>query len=100
MAENSVGFKISNGMESENLRCAVCSVAGRREPADASHCCGARALAAERVLAHGSSLELSPSDSSGGTYMWDEEVLEPIGRATQLCGSFDSNLNSMVSCAI
>lgn len=66
--------------------------------ADASHRGGARALSAERDLPHGSSLELSPSDSSGGTYMWDEEVLEPIGEPTQLCGSFDSNLNSMVSC--
>lgn len=68
--------------------------------ADASHCCGARALSADGDLPHGSSLELSPSDSSGGTYMWDEEVLEPIGRAAQLCASFDSNLNSMVSCAL
>ncbi|XP_058262072.1 serine-rich coiled-coil domain-containing protein 2 isoform X2 [Hemibagrus wyckioides] len=64
-------------------------------PCDASLRCGARALSAERDLPHGSSLELSPSDSSGGTYMWDEEVLEPIGQTTQLCGSFDSNLNSM-----
>lgn len=73
--------------------------AGSREVDDASHRLGARALSADRDLLHGSSLELSPSDSSGGTYMWDEEVLEPIGRTTQLCRSYESNLNSMVSCA-
>uniref|UniRef100_A0A4W5LUF1 Coiled-coil serine-rich protein 2b n=1 Tax=Hucho hucho TaxID=62062 RepID=A0A4W5LUF1_9TELE len=46
----------------------------------------------------GSSLDLSPSDSgSGGTYMWDEEGLEPLGTTTQPCGSYNSDLNSMVS---
>lgn len=58
----------------------------------------------------GSSLDLSPSDScgSGGTYMWDEEGLEPLGGAattasihtnsntTHHIGSFDSDLNSIV----
>ncbi|XP_046728619.1 serine-rich coiled-coil domain-containing protein 2 isoform X5 [Silurus meridionalis] len=68
---------------------------GSNAVADALDRCGTQALCAESDLPHGSSLELSPSDSSGGTYMWDEEVLEPIGRPTQLCGSFDSNLNSM-----
>nr|XP_029540496.1 serine-rich coiled-coil domain-containing protein 2-like isoform X3 [Oncorhynchus nerka] len=44
----------------------------------------------------GSSLDLSPSDSgSGGTYMWDEEGLEPLGTTTQPCGSYNSDLNSM-----
>ncbi|XP_075891214.1 uncharacterized protein ccser2b isoform X2 [Nelusetta ayraudi] len=53
----------------------------------------------------GSSLDLSPSDScgSGGTYMWDEEGLEPLrGNATTTnsntthhIGSFDSDLNSI-----
>ncbi|XP_060883471.1 serine-rich coiled-coil domain-containing protein 2-like isoform X3 [Labrus mixtus] len=57
----------------------------------------------------GSSLDLSPSDScgSGGTYMWDEEGLEPLGVAitsasinthsstTHHIGSFDSDLNSI-----
>ncbi|XP_054454829.1 serine-rich coiled-coil domain-containing protein 2 [Anoplopoma fimbria] len=57
----------------------------------------------------GSSLDLSPSDScgSGGTYMWDEEGLEPLGGATTASihtsnsntthhiGSFDSDLNSI-----
>ncbi|XP_060795235.1 serine-rich coiled-coil domain-containing protein 2 isoform X2 [Neoarius graeffei] len=80
---------------SETVDWAEMGLTGSREVAGASHYCGTRTLSAERDLPHGSSLELSPSDSSGGTYMWDEEVLEPIGRATQLCASFDSNLNSM-----
>ncbi|XP_051935675.1 serine-rich coiled-coil domain-containing protein 2 isoform X2 [Hippocampus zosterae] len=44
-----------------------------------------------------SSLELSPSNSSGGTYMWDEEGLEPLsGPGTYLCDPYDdSELNSM-----
>lgn len=52
----------------------------------------------------GSSLELSPSDSSDGTYMWDEEGLEPIG-SIHPCGSYDSSevnsidiLNNLDSC--
>uniref|UniRef100_A0A672SRT7 Serine-rich coiled-coil domain-containing protein 2-like n=1 Tax=Sinocyclocheilus grahami TaxID=75366 RepID=A0A672SRT7_SINGR len=44
---------------------------------------------------HGSSLDLSPSDSSGGTYMWDEEGMEALGGSGHPCGSFDSDLNSM-----
>ncbi|XP_062331480.1 serine-rich coiled-coil domain-containing protein 2 [Osmerus eperlanus] len=51
-----------------------------------------------QVLSGGASLDLSPSDSSGGTYMWDEEGLEPLGSATSHpCGSYDSDLNSLVS---
>uniref|UniRef100_A0A3Q1FQ30 Coiled-coil serine-rich protein 2a n=1 Tax=Acanthochromis polyacanthus TaxID=80966 RepID=A0A3Q1FQ30_9TELE len=44
-----------------------------------------------------SSVELSPSNSSGGTYMWDEEGLEPIGGpGTHPLDSYDdSELNSM-----
>ncbi|XP_059386600.1 serine-rich coiled-coil domain-containing protein 2-like isoform X2 [Carassius carassius] len=44
---------------------------------------------------HGSSFDLSPSDSSGGTYMWDEEGMEALGGSGHLCGSFGSDLNSM-----
>ncbi|XP_061767606.1 serine-rich coiled-coil domain-containing protein 2 isoform X2 [Nerophis ophidion] len=53
---------------------------------------------AEADLCQASSLELSPSDSSGGTYMWDEEGLEPLGGpGTHPCDLFDdSELNSMV----
>ncbi|XP_029305143.1 serine-rich coiled-coil domain-containing protein 2 isoform X2 [Cottoperca gobio] len=44
-----------------------------------------------------SSVELSPSNSSGGTYMWDEDGLEPLGGSgTHPCDSYDdSELNSM-----
>ncbi|XP_076599219.1 serine-rich coiled-coil domain-containing protein 2 isoform X1 [Chaetodon auriga] len=44
-----------------------------------------------------SSVELSPSNSSGGTYMWDEDGLEPLGGpVTHPCDSYDdSELNSM-----
>ncbi|XP_017286002.1 serine-rich coiled-coil domain-containing protein 2 isoform X2 [Kryptolebias marmoratus] len=43
-----------------------------------------------------SSVEMSPSNSSGGTYMWDEEGLEPLGRhETPLDSYDDSELNSM-----
>ncbi|KAK7901879.1 hypothetical protein WMY93_018648 [Mugilogobius chulae] len=44
-----------------------------------------------------SSLELSPSNSSGGTYMWDEEGLEPIeGPASHPLDSYeDADLNSL-----
>ncbi|XP_039639596.1 serine-rich coiled-coil domain-containing protein 2 isoform X1 [Perca fluviatilis] len=42
-----------------------------------------------------SSVELSPSNSSGGTYMWDEDGLEPLGGPGP-CDSYDdSELNSM-----
>lgn len=46
-----------------------------------------------------SSLELSPSNSSGGTYMWDEDGLEAfVGAAMHPCdNNDDSELNSMVS---
>ncbi|XP_042192694.1 serine-rich coiled-coil domain-containing protein 2 [Callorhinchus milii] len=43
----------------------------------------------------GSSSELSPSSSSAGTYLWDEEGMEPIGTVEQ-CGSLESSeLNSL-----
>lgn len=45
-----------------------------------------------------SSVELSPSNSSGGTYMWDEDGLEPLaGPGTHPYDSYDdSDLNSTV----
>ncbi|XP_015202210.2 serine-rich coiled-coil domain-containing protein 2 isoform X2 [Lepisosteus oculatus] len=54
-------------------------------------------LSPEGDFPAGSSLELSPSDSSGGTYMWDEEGMgDPLGPATHPCGSYDdSDINSM-----
>ncbi|XP_050988733.1 serine-rich coiled-coil domain-containing protein 2 isoform X2 [Labeo rohita] len=44
-----------------------------------------------------SSLELSPSNSSGGTYMWDEEGMEPLGHNTHIhrCSSYESDLHSI-----
>lgn len=52
----------------------------------------------------GSSSELSPSDSSDGTYMWDEEGLAPIGHVHPV-GSYESSemnsidiLNNLDSC--
>ncbi|XP_049455622.1 serine-rich coiled-coil domain-containing protein 2 isoform X2 [Epinephelus fuscoguttatus] len=43
-----------------------------------------------------SSVEMSPSNSSGGTYMWDEDGLEPLGGpGTHPCDSYDDSvLNS------
>ncbi|KAJ8264440.1 hypothetical protein GJAV_G00149170 [Gymnothorax javanicus] len=34
-------------------------------------------------------------EDSGGTYMWDEEGLEPLGTIARPCGSYDSDLNSL-----
>lgn len=48
--------------------------------------CGSFVLPPEPSSAPaGSSLELSPSNSSGGTYMWDEDGLEPF----HPCDTFD-----------
>ncbi|XP_043535171.1 serine-rich coiled-coil domain-containing protein 2 isoform X1 [Chiloscyllium plagiosum] len=45
--------------------------------------------------AMGSSFELSPSSSSAGTYMWDEEGMEALGTIQQ-CGSLESSeMNSL-----
>ncbi|KAL1264083.1 hypothetical protein QQF64_004438, partial [Cirrhinus molitorella] len=52
-------------------------------------------LSPEGDFPHESSLDLSPSDSSGGTYMWDEEGMEALADSGHPCGSFDSDLNSM-----
>ncbi|XP_055018709.1 serine-rich coiled-coil domain-containing protein 2 isoform X2 [Boleophthalmus pectinirostris] len=65
-------------------------------PMDVS--CGSLVLSPETGHAPaGSSLELSPSNSSGGTYMWDEEGLEPIGLSASHPGDSyeDTDLNSL-----
>ncbi|KAM7385403.1 hypothetical protein PAMP_001489 [Pampus punctatissimus] len=51
-------------------------------------------LCPEQVdVCQASSVELSPSNSSGGTYMWDEEGLEPLGEAgTHPCDSYDDSM--------
>jgi len=57
-------------------------------------------LSPEQVDApQASFVEMSPSNSSSGTYMWDEEGLEPLGGCgTHPLDSYDdSELNSMVS---
>ncbi|XP_058043889.1 serine-rich coiled-coil domain-containing protein 2 isoform X2 [Ahaetulla prasina] len=65
---------------------------------------GNNEISSEMDYRAGSSFELSPSDSSDGTYMWDEEGLEPIG-SVHPCGSYDSSemnsidiLNNLESC--
>uniref|UniRef100_A0A8C6YIC4 Coiled-coil serine rich protein 2 n=1 Tax=Naja naja TaxID=35670 RepID=A0A8C6YIC4_NAJNA len=65
---------------------------------------GISEISSEMDYRAGSSFELSPSDSSDGTYMWDEEGLEPIG-SVHPCGSYDSSeinsidiLNNLESC--
>ncbi|XP_026566781.1 serine-rich coiled-coil domain-containing protein 2 isoform X1 [Pseudonaja textilis] len=65
---------------------------------------GINEISLEMDYRAGSSFELSPSDSSDGTYMWDEEGLEPIG-SVHPCGSYDSSeinsidiLNNLESC--
>ncbi|KAM9232640.1 serine-rich coiled-coil domain-containing protein 2 isoform 3-T3 [Leptosomus discolor] len=65
---------------------------------------GENVISPEMNYRAGSSFELSPSDSSDGTYMWDEEGLEPIG-SVHPCGSYESSemnsidiLNNLDSC--
>ncbi|XP_048361432.1 serine-rich coiled-coil domain-containing protein 2 isoform X2 [Sphaerodactylus townsendi] len=65
---------------------------------------GSNVISSDVDYRAGSSFELSPSDSSDGTYMWDEEGLEPIG-SVHPCGSYDSSemnsidiLNNLDSC--
>ncbi|XP_077206748.1 serine-rich coiled-coil domain-containing protein 2 isoform X2 [Paroedura picta] len=70
----------------------------------AKHPSGTNVISSDMDYRAGSSFELSPSDSSDGTYMWDEEGLEPIGNVHP-CGSYDSSemnsidiLNNLDSC--
>lgn len=75
------------------------TIAGHKEISPMQDSEGALVLSPERIEVHASSLELSPSNSSGGTYMWDEDGLEPLGGPGKYrCDSCDdSDLNSMVS---
>ncbi|CAM4700638.1 serine-rich coiled-coil domain-containing protein 2 isoform X2 [Lepidochelys kempii] len=68
------------------------------------HTIGNNLISPDMDYRAGSSFELSPSDSSDGTYMWDEEGLEPIG-SVHPCGSYESSemnsidiLNNLDSC--
>lgn len=76
------------------------SSAGPKEESPMQDSQGPLVLSADRGEApQASSVELSPSNSSGGTYMWDEEGFEPLGGpGTHPLDSYDdSELNSMVS---
>ncbi|MGH0120851.1 UNVERIFIED_CONTAM: hypothetical protein FKN15_024332 [Acipenser sinensis] len=88
-----------------------CKVAGLADEVESSLTASQAPLpfSLERDFPTGSSLELSPSDSSDGTYMWDEEGLEPLGSAPHHCGSYDdsveinsldilNNLDNLESC--
>ncbi|XP_074088667.1 serine-rich coiled-coil domain-containing protein 2 isoform X2 [Macrotis lagotis] len=77
-------------------------------PEDKNECTkrttGSNLISPDMDYRAGSSFELSPSDSSDGTYMWDEEGLEPIGNVHP-CGSYESSemnsidiLNNLDSC--
>lgn len=68
------------------------------------HTSGNNLISPDTDYRAGSSFELSPSDSSDGTYMWDEEGLEPIGTVHPV-GSYESSemnsidiLNNLESC--
>ncbi|XP_026918263.1 serine-rich coiled-coil domain-containing protein 2 isoform X6 [Acinonyx jubatus] len=68
------------------------------------HTSGNNLISPDTDYRAGSSFELSPSDSSDGTYMWDEEGLEPIGNVHPV-GSYESSemnsidiLNNLESC--
>uniref|UniRef100_A0A6J0UFD2 Serine-rich coiled-coil domain-containing protein 2 isoform X1 n=1 Tax=Pogona vitticeps TaxID=103695 RepID=A0A6J0UFD2_9SAUR len=70
----------------------------------AKHPARSNVISSDMDYRAGSSFELSPSDSSDGTYMWDEEGLEPIGNVHP-CGSYESSemnsidiLNNLDSC--
>ncbi|KAK1794358.1 hypothetical protein P4O66_011247 [Electrophorus voltai] len=80
---------------SETVDWAEMGITGSRVAAGPSPRCVSEVLSVSGDAPHGSSLDLSPSDSSGGTYMWDEEVLEPLEAVPHGCGSYDSDLNSM-----
>ncbi|XP_038204392.1 serine-rich coiled-coil domain-containing protein 2 isoform X4 [Arvicola amphibius] len=78
------------------------SVSDRSECA--KHTSGNNLVSPDTDYRAGSSFELSPSDSSDGTYMWDEEGLEPIGSVHPV-GSYESSemnsidiLNNLESC--
>lgn len=85
------------------VSCSTLSVffsAGHKEESPMQDSQGPLVLSPERGDApQASSVELSPSNSSGGTYMWDEEGFEPLGGpgTHQLDSYDDSELNSMVS---
>ncbi|XP_053162779.1 serine-rich coiled-coil domain-containing protein 2 isoform X3 [Hemicordylus capensis] len=92
----------SNCNSEEWLNIRVSAIDDKSE--SANHPSGNNVISSDMDYRAGSSFELSPSDSSDGTYMWDEEGLEPIG-SVHPCGSYDSSemnsidiLNNLDSC--
>lgn len=80
--------------------CVYISSTGHKEESPMEDSQGPLFLSSNRSdVLQASSVELSPSNSSGGTYMWDEDGLEPLaGPGIHPCDSYDdSELNSMVS---
>uniref|UniRef100_A0A8C9XG62 Coiled-coil serine rich protein 2 n=1 Tax=Sander lucioperca TaxID=283035 RepID=A0A8C9XG62_SANLU len=80
----------------ENLDWDTMDMAGNTEESPMQDSQGPLDLSSEQGdVLQASSVELSPSNSSGGTYMWDEDGLEPLGGPGP-CDSYDdSELNSM-----
>ncbi|XP_029465164.1 serine-rich coiled-coil domain-containing protein 2 isoform X3 [Rhinatrema bivittatum] len=98
LAENNISRCKTDAWVDLNLS----SVQSKNENTEDSF--GNRQISPDMNYREGSSLELSPSDSSDGTYMWDEEGMEPIG-SVHPCGSYDSSemnsldiLNNIDSC--
>ncbi|XP_034093774.1 serine-rich coiled-coil domain-containing protein 2 isoform X2 [Gymnodraco acuticeps] len=82
----------------ESLDWDTMDLAGHKEESPMQDSQGPLGLSSEPAdVLHASSVEMSPSNSSGGTYMWDEDGLEPLGGpGTHPCDSYDdSDLNSM-----
>ncbi|XP_042357550.1 serine-rich coiled-coil domain-containing protein 2 isoform X2 [Plectropomus leopardus] len=82
----------------ETLDWDTMDLAGHKEESPMQDSQGPLVLSSEQGdVLQASSVEMSPSNSSGGTYMWDEDGLEPLGGpGTHPCDSYDdSELNSM-----
>ncbi|XP_033956097.1 serine-rich coiled-coil domain-containing protein 2 [Pseudochaenichthys georgianus] len=82
----------------ESLDWDTMDLAGHKEESPMQDSQGPLGLSSEPAdVLQASSVEMSPSNSSGGTYMWDEDGLEPLGGpGTHPCDSYDdSDLNSM-----
>ncbi|KAM9345518.1 uncharacterized protein ccser2a [Symphorus nematophorus] len=87
-----------HGFLSETLDWDTMDLEGHKEESPMQDSQGPLVLPSERSdILQASSVELSPSNSSGGTYMWDEDGLEPLaGPGTHPCDSYDdSEINSM-----
>ncbi|KAJ8013941.1 hypothetical protein DPEC_G00035070 [Dallia pectoralis] len=72
----------------ETMDWAVMGLSGQKEVIGVEDSYGI--LNPERGDLH-QALELSPSNSSGGTYMWDEEILEPLGPSKQHWESYNES---------